>query len=80
MSSLLGGALVLCFASWLTVHLAIAHALLRSPPRWRALVTLLPPLALLAPHWALKQGMFRLATFWVLSAVTYLALLFAARA
>ena len=80
MSSLLGGALVLCFATWLTVHLAIARALFGSPPRWRALVSLLPPLALLAPHWALKQGMYRLATLWVLSAVMYLALLVAARA
>jgi hypothetical protein len=71
---LLGGALVLCFAEWLTLHFALVRELFRVRPRWRALACLLPPLAPLAPYWALKQGMSRWAAAWLLSAGTYIVL------
>ena len=75
---MLGMALLVCFASWLTVHLAIALELQRSPPRWRGLACLLPPLTPLAPYWALRQGMHRRAALWGASCLGYLVLLYAA--
>jgi hypothetical protein len=74
----LGLALVLSFASWLTLHLAIAVELFRQPPRWRAAVCLLPPLSPLGAYWALREGMHRLAAAWSLSAVAHLALMYVA--
>jgi len=71
----LGLALILCFASWLTVHLAIAVELLSRRPRWRAVICLLPPLA---AYWALRQGMHRRVALWGTSALGYLVLLYAA--
>ena len=79
MVGLLGVALVLCFASWLTVHLAITAELLRRTPRWPGLLCLLPPLSPWAPHWALRQGMHRRAALWIVSCAGYLALLYAAQ-
>ena len=75
---MLGLVLVLSFASWLTVHLAIAFELFASPPRWRALICLLPPLSPLAAYWALRQGMYRRAAAWGASGLGYLVLLYAA--
>ena len=75
---MLGLALVLCFATWLTVHLAVALALWASPLRWRALICLLPPFSPLAAYWALRQGMYRRAAAWGVSGLAYLGLLYAA--
>jgi hypothetical protein len=75
---MLGLALILCFASWLTVHLAIAAELLSQPPRWRGLICLFPPFAPLAAYWALRQGMYRRAALWGTSGLGYLVLLYAA--
>jgi uncharacterized membrane protein YhdT len=76
--AMLGLALVVCFASWLTVHLSIVVGLFAEPPRWRAAVCLLPPLVPLALAWALRQGMYRRAILWGASGLGYLALLYAA--
>jgi hypothetical protein len=70
--------LLLCFASWLTVHLAITVELLGRPPRWRAAICLLPPLTPAAPYWALRQGMYTRAAIWGASCLGYLVLLYAA--
>lgn len=72
---MLGLALVVCFASWLTVHLAITVELLAERPRWRAASCLVPPVAL---YWALRQGMYRRALLWGASLMGYLVLLYAA--
>jgi hypothetical protein len=77
-AGVLGLALVLTFASWLTLHLAIAAELFRLPPRWRSALCLLPPLSPLGPYWALREGMHRLAAAWLLSAVAHLALVYVA--
>jgi len=76
--AMLGLALVVCFASWLTVHLSIVAGLFAEPPRWRAACCLLPPLAPLALYWALSQGMYRRAIAWGVSGLGYLGLLYAA--
>jgi len=76
--AMLGLALVLCFASWLTVHLSLVVGLFAEPPSWRAAVCLLPPLAPLALAEALRQGMYRRAMLWGSSGLGYLALLYAA--
>lgn len=75
---MLGLALVLCFASWLTVHLAIAAELFAQSPRWRGVICLLLPLSPTAAYWALRQGMYRRAALWATSALGYLVLLYAA--
>lgn len=76
--AMLGLALLVCFASWLTVHLSIVVALFAETPRWRAACCLLPPLAPLAFYWALRQGMYRRAILWGASGLGYLVLLYAA--
>ena len=75
---MLGLALVLTFASWLTVHLGIAVALFGQTPRWRGALCLLPPLSPLAAYWALRQGMHRMGVLWVACAVAHLVLVYAA--
>jgi hypothetical protein len=75
---MLGLALVLCFATWLTVHLAITVQLFARVPRWRAVLCWLPPLFPLAAYWALRQGMYRRAAVWGASGLGYLVLLYAA--
>lgn len=75
---MLGLALVLTFASWLTVHLGITVELFGRAPRWRGALCLLPPLSPLAAYWALRQGMYRLGALWCASAVAHLALMYAA--
>jgi hypothetical protein len=62
--------LVLAFATWVTVHVAIAaRLLLRTTPRWRGFVALLmPPLA---PVWAMRQGWRRPAVVWLASLALY---------
>ncbi len=75
---MLGLALVLTFASWLTVHLGITVALLGRTPRWRAALCLLPPLSPVAVYWALRQGMHRLAWLWGGSSVAHLVLVYVA--
>jgi hypothetical protein len=74
----LGLALVLTFASWLTVHLGITLELFGRTPRWRGALCLLPPLTPLAAYWALRQGMHRLVGLWVASAVAHLVLVYVA--
>jgi len=49
------GGLVLCFALALTSLLTIAYGLAKRRPRWRGGIVLLCPV--LAPWWALREGM-----------------------
>lgn len=73
-----GVGLLLCFACLLTVHLAIAVGLLGRLPRWRGLVSLLPPLAPFTVYWALKESMYIRVALWGVSLAGYLLLLCAA--
>lgn len=75
---MLGLALVLTFASWLTVHLGITLELFGQTPRWRGALCLLPPLSPLAAYWALRQGMHRRGLLWAVSAVAHLVLVYVA--
>ncbi|MEZ4298024.1 MAG: hypothetical protein R3B70_23910 [Polyangiaceae bacterium] len=68
--SIVLGALLLAFATLVTVHVAIAVRLLsRKEDRWRgALSLVVPPVA---PIWALQRGWRRSAVIWVSSVVVY---------
>lgn len=70
-------ALLLAFATFVTVHVAIAVRLLaRKGDRWRgALVLVVPPLA---PLWSLQRGWRRAAVIWLSSVVVYSIALIAA--
>jgi hypothetical protein len=63
--------IVIAFALFVTVHLAIACGLLLRKPRWRA------PLALvivpLAPYWAWREHMRVRAAFWAGTVLVYVA-------
>jgi hypothetical protein len=63
------GALLLCFATLVTTHVAIAARLLGHHPRYRGLVALVvPPLA---PWWAHEKRWRVLVWLWVGSTVGY---------
>jgi len=72
-------ALVLAFATFVTMHVLLVGALvLFDKPRWRGLVALLvPPLA---PIWAYRAGRRRAATVWIMAVVVYAIALIAAKA
>lgn len=61
--------LVVAFATFVTVHLAIAVGLVFRFPRWRAPVALVvPPLA---AYWALRGGMRVRGALWLGSLLLY---------
>jgi hypothetical protein len=62
--------LVLAFAGWVTVHVALAARLaLRGRPRWRGLLALLvPPLA---PMYGFREGWRRTSTLWLVWLIVY---------
>lgn len=70
-------ALLLAFATFVTVHVAIVVRLLaRREDRWRGAVALVvPPLA---PLWSVQRGWKRSAVIWVSSVVVYGVALIAA--
>jgi hypothetical protein len=70
-------ALLLAFATFVTVHVAIGvRLLLRKEDRWRgALACVVPPLA---PLWALQRGWRRSAVLWLSSVIVYAVALIAA--
>jgi hypothetical protein len=70
--------LVLAFATWVTVHVALAGRLaLRSRPRWRGLLALIvPPLA---PMYGFRDGYRRSSTVWLVALVVYVVALLIAR-
>jgi hypothetical protein len=71
--------LVLAFATWVTVHIALSARLaLSARPRWRGLVALvvLPS----APMYGFRAGFRRLSTAWLLAILVYLVALLLARA
>ncbi|HZU84237.1 MAG TPA: hypothetical protein VE987_15010 [Polyangiaceae bacterium] len=70
------GVLVLAFATLTTVHVSIALALARRPPRWRSAVALV--LAPLAPWWALRERMLARGAAWIVAGVVYCAALWLA--
>lgn len=76
---LVGVGLLLFFASWVTVHLAIAVALLGRHPRWRGGLGLLPPLAPLTLYWAFKERMYIRCVLWGVSCGAYTLFLVLAR-
>lgn len=65
------GAVILGFATLVTVHVFIAVRLfLRARPRWRGLVALVvPPLA---PIWAYREGWRVAPTVWLVAVLVYL--------
>ncbi|XXT18019.1 hypothetical protein WME94_48105 [Sorangium sp. So ce429] len=71
--------LILAFATWVTVHVALAARLvLRSQPRWRGLIALVvPPLA---PMYGFRQGWRRMSTLWLVWLIVYVLALLVARA
>lgn len=71
-------ALVLAFATLVTVHVLLVGALVLDKPRWRGFAALLvPPLA---PIWGYRTGRRRSATVWVMAVVVYAIALIAAKA
>ncbi len=70
-------ALVLAFATLVTVHVALcARLVLRTRPRWRGLVAFaIPPLAVI---WGYRAGFRRSAVLWLCSVVVYSVALIAA--
>ena len=65
-------ALALLFATTVTAHVAIVAGLARRTPRWRALVALVVPV--MAPIWALTEGMRIRAGLWCAALVSYVLL------
>lgn len=61
--------LVGAFGVWTTAHVTIAYGLVRRPPRWRAFVALVIPLA--GPYFAVSERLYVRAAMWVLGAVVY---------
>ena len=67
------GALLLCFATLVTTHVAISARLLGHQPRYRGLVALVvPPLA---PWWAHEKRWRGLVWLWVGSVLGYVVAL-----
>jgi len=75
MRTLVAVALVLSFAAWLTLHLALVWRLWSRAPRWLSLLALLPPLAPLAPYWAYQTGLRKSALSWGALLMLYVATL-----
>jgi hypothetical protein len=69
-------ALVVAFASLVTVHVTLVAGLASRPPRWRALVALV--LVPLAPFWGRAERMHVRTVAWVVSAAAYAVLLWMA--
>lgn len=70
-------AVVLAFATLVTVHVMLLTGLLVRQPRWRALAAaLVPPLA---PVWGVRSGMAGRAGVWIASALAYVVLRWLAR-
>ncbi len=64
------GFVVIAFAAWVTLHVALVSGLTRRTPRWRALAALVvPPLA---PVFAFRSGMPRRAVSWCVALAIYL--------
>lgn len=61
--------LSLGLATLVTSYLSTVYGLFWRPPRWRALVTLLCPV--MAPVWAMREGMPTRAVSFVLGAAVY---------
>ncbi len=62
-------ALVVAFATLVTVHVALAVGLTLIEPRWRGPVAFfVPPLA---PYWGMEAGMKRRAAIWVAALSVY---------
>jgi hypothetical protein len=74
---ILAVALVVAFATLVTIHTTLVAGLSAQTPRWRALVALLA--VPLAPYWGMKSGMRARAAAWIAAAVAYAVLLWLAR-
>jgi hypothetical protein len=62
-------AIVACFATWVTAHVATVFGLAMRTPRWRAPIAFV--VVPLAPYWALRDRMRVRAALWILGAVGY---------
>lgn len=70
MDTVVLAALILAFAVWVTVHVALAIGLVRRSPRWRGPLALVcPPLA---PYWGMETGMKRRSGVWLLALCVYI--------
>ncbi|UQA63618.1 hypothetical protein E8A73_011235 [Polyangium aurulentum] len=68
-------ALLLAFAAFVTVHVALSGRLAMRQPRWRGLVALvLPPFA---PIWGFREGMTKHGWAWVIVLGLYVVARFA---
>lgn len=63
--------LFVSFAALVTVHATLAIGLASCAPRWRALVSLIPPAVVMAPYWGYRAGMKMRAWGWVACALAY---------
>lgn len=71
LDAVLLGAMVLSFALFVTVHLALFVGLLARRPRWRApLALVLPPLA---PVYGARERMWARTVLWSVAVVVYVA-------
>ena len=73
----LTAALLLAFASLVTVHVTIVAGLLARPPRWRAVLAAF--VAPLAPLWGWFEGMAVRSILWLVFAAAYAVTSFMAR-
>lgn len=71
------GALLVAFATLVTVHVTLALGLARRAPRWRAPVALV--VAPLAPWWGWQARMRVRGVIWMVAASVYLVALVASR-
>ncbi len=66
-------ALILSFASFVTVHISLAFRLiLRWRPRWQGWLTLLPITVWLAPYLGYRAGLKRSCWLWLGCLVAYI--------
>jgi hypothetical protein len=70
--------LILAFATWVTVHVALAARLARiREARWRGLAALVvPPLA---PIYGFREGWRRSSTLWLVAVTVYVVALLVVR-
>jgi len=75
--AVVAGTVIVAFAAFVTVHVALSFRLAMRHPRWRGLVALLlPPFA---PIWGFREGLTRHGWAWVIVLGLYVLARFAAQ-
>jgi hypothetical protein len=77
MDLIVTAAVILSFATLVTVHVALAAGLGARGPWWRAPVSLV--VVPLAPYWGFQQKMRARAVLWAVALIVYVAALVASR-